>query len=57
VRDGVRLARGDEWVHVRKSGTEPIVRVIAEAPDPRRAEALRDLALAYFKVPKGSHGP
>jgi phosphomannomutase len=35
--DGLRLDWADRWVHVRPSNTEPIVRVIAEAP--RRAEA------------------
>ena len=30
-RDGLRISRDGEWIHVRKSGTEPIVRVIAEA--------------------------
>ena len=39
-RDGLRLRRGDEWVHLRKSGTEPIIRVIAESPEGDRAEAL-----------------
>jgi phosphomannomutase len=31
-QDGLRLSWPDRWVHVRPSGTEPIVRVIAEAP-------------------------
>jgi phosphomannomutase len=35
--DGLRLDWADRWVHVRPSNTEPIVRVIAEAP--RRADA------------------
>jgi phosphomannomutase len=35
--DGLRLDWSDRWVHVRPSNTEPIVRVIAEAP--RRADA------------------
>src|SRR5262249_29379322 len=30
--DGLRLDWKDRWVHVRPSNTEPIVRVIAEAP-------------------------
>ncbi len=40
--DGVRFAWPDSqrWLHVRKSGTEPVVRLIAEAPDPASAEAL-----------------
>jgi phosphomannomutase len=29
--DGLKLDFGDHWVHLRKSNTEPIVRVIAEA--------------------------
>jgi phosphomannomutase len=28
------------WLHVRPSGTEPIVRLIAEAPTAAAAEAL-----------------
>jgi phosphomannomutase len=39
-RDGLRLAWPDRWLHVRPSGTEPIVRLIAEAPTPADAEAL-----------------
>lgn len=38
TQDGLRLSWPDRWVHVRPSGTEPIVRVIAEAPT--NAEAL-----------------
>ena len=30
----------DRWVHVRPSGTEPIVRVIAEAPTDAAAREL-----------------
>jgi phosphomannomutase len=40
VQDGLRLAWPDRWVHVRPSGTEPIVRVIAEAPDEAQAREL-----------------
>lgn len=40
--DGLRLAWPKErsWLHVRPSGTEPVVRLIAEAPDARAAQAL-----------------
>jgi len=38
--DGLRLAWPDAWVHVRPSNTEPIVRVIGEAADERRADGL-----------------
>jgi phosphomannomutase len=40
TQDGLRLAWPDRWVHVRPSGTEPIVRVIAEAPTERDARTL-----------------
>jgi phosphomannomutase len=40
TQDGLRLAWSDRWVHVRPSGTEPIVRVIAEAPSVEEANAL-----------------
>jgi phosphomannomutase len=39
-RDGLRLAWPGRWLHVRPSGTEPIVRLIAEAPTETEAEAL-----------------
>lgn len=42
LADGLRLAwpgRG-AWLHVRPSGTEPVVRLIAEASDPSGARAL-----------------
>jgi phosphomannomutase len=39
-RDGLRLAWADRWLHIRPSGTEPIVRLIAEAPTLPEAEAL-----------------
>jgi phosphomannomutase len=40
TQDGLRLAWPDRWVHVRPSGTEPIVRVIAEAPSEAEARTL-----------------
>jgi phosphomannomutase len=40
TQDGLRLSWPDRWVHVRPSGTEPIVRVIAEAPSADEAEKL-----------------
>jgi phosphomannomutase len=40
TQDGLRLSWPDRWVHVRPSGTEPIVRVIAEAPTAVLADEL-----------------
>jgi phosphomannomutase len=47
--DGVRLAWDDAWLHVRASGTEPLLRIIAEARTPERAEALVDEATAFAR--------
>lgn len=41
-RDGLRLAWPGRWVHLRPSGTEPVIRVIAEAPTEADALALLD---------------
>jgi phosphomannomutase len=40
TQDGLLLAWNDRWLHVRPSGTEPIVRVIAEAPTEGDARSL-----------------
>lgn len=47
-RDGLRLAWPDRWVHVRPSGTEPIVRFIAEAPTQAEAEGLVAVCREFF---------
>ena len=47
TQDGLRLSWEDSWVHIRPSGTEPIVRVIAEAPSEGAARAL----VARSRVP------
>ncbi|HJZ95892.1 MAG TPA: hypothetical protein VKE70_05265, partial [Candidatus Solibacter sp.] len=48
--DGLRLDWADRWVHVRSSNTEPIIRVIAEAPTAlHAAELTRDVA-GFLKI-------
>lgn len=42
-RDGLRLAWANRWVHLRPSGTEPVVRFIAEAPTQAEAQELIDV--------------
>ena len=39
-QDGLRLGWRDRWLHVRPSNTEPIIRLIAEAPTRAAADAL-----------------
>jgi phosphoglucosamine mutase len=38
--DGVRVASKQEWILVRPSGTEPVLRVTVEAKSKRKAESL-----------------
>lgn len=38
--DGLRIEFGNTWVHLRRSNTEPIIRVYAEAPSMAQADAL-----------------
>jgi phosphomannomutase len=38
--DGLKIVFSDSWVHVRPSGTEPILRIFAEAPEKSAALAL-----------------
>ena len=42
TQDGLRLAWRDRWLHVRPSNTEPIIRLIAEAPSGTGAQELVD---------------
>ncbi len=42
VIDGVRIDFAQEWVHLRKSNTEPIIRVYSESTTPEKARALAD---------------
>lgn len=44
TQDGMRLGWPGRWVHIRPSGTEPIVRVIAEAGTAEAARALVERA-------------
>ena len=51
LTDGVRIDFEEkrEWVHLRKSNTEPIIRIIAEAPDEKRAKALAEQLIKEIK--------
>lgn len=44
TQDGIRLSWKDRWILLRGSNTEPIVRLIAEAPTQRDAQDLIDRA-------------
>ncbi len=38
--DGIKFTWDDRWVHLRKSNTEPIMRIYAEAPNHKQASEL-----------------
>ncbi len=38
--DGLKIEFPDEWVHLRRSNTEPIIRIYAESLSPDKAEEL-----------------
>ena len=38
--DGVKIDFADSWVHLRKSNTEPIIRIYTEAPTQQQADEL-----------------
>jgi len=40
--DGLKIVWGNKWVHIRKSNTEPIIRIISEAKDYKTAKDLID---------------
>lgn len=48
--DGVKIDFADSWVHIRRSNTEPIIRVYTEAPTQKEAD---DLALSFVEKIKG----
>ncbi len=45
LTDGVRVDWQDSWVHVRASTTEPLIRVIAESNDRKKAREKADRAI------------
>ncbi|PSQ15673.1 phosphoglucosamine mutase [Halobacteriales archaeon QS_8_69_26] len=47
--DGVRVAVDDGWFLIRASGTQPLVRVTAEARDAEGADDLFDRAMAFVQ--------
>ena len=46
--DGCKIYLGDDWIIVRFSGTEPRVRVFAEAPTMERAREMVGVMANYL---------
>jgi phosphomannomutase len=47
--DGVKIDFPDKWVHLRKSNTEPIIRIYTEAPTQKEAEELALSVMNYIQ--------
>jgi phosphomannomutase len=47
--DGVKIEFGNEWVHLRKSNTEPIIRIYAESVSAAKAEELAEKIIKDIK--------
>lgn len=47
--DGVKIDFENEWVHMRKSNTEPIIRIYTEAPSQKQADDLADRFIAELE--------
>ncbi|SHJ18717.1 phosphoglucosamine mutase [Flavobacterium terrae] len=51
--DGVKIDFPTEWVHLRKSNTEPIIRIYTEAPTQKQADVLAERFVNELKVIAG----
>lgn len=51
--DGVKIDLANEWVHLRKSNTEPIIRIYTEAQTQEKADALAIRVIDEIKVVAG----
>jgi phosphomannomutase len=47
--DGVKIDFPTEWVHLRKSNTEPIIRIYTEAPTQSEADVLAERFVKELK--------
>lgn len=47
--DGVKIDLSESWVHLRKSNTEPIIRIYTEAKSQEAADALADRFIAEIR--------
>jgi phosphomannomutase len=47
--DGVKIDFADRWVHLRKSNTEPIIRIYAEAPSTKEADNLAKTVITEIR--------
>ena len=51
--DGVKIDFAENWVHLRKSNTEPIIRIYTEAATQQLADDLADKIIQEIKIIAG----
>ncbi|WP_373071432.1 phosphoglucosamine mutase [Zeaxanthinibacter enoshimensis] len=51
--DGVKIDLAESWVHLRKSNTEPIIRIYTEAKSQQEADALGDRIMEEIRETAG----
>ena len=47
--DGLKISFQNSWVHLRKSNTEPIIRIYSEAETKKNADALANKLIEKIK--------
>lgn len=57
LTDGVKVICEDGWLHIRPSGTEPVVRIIAEAEGEERARELVEEGRKAVEMAMSRIGP
>ncbi len=48
--DGIKIINKEYWIHIRKSGTEPVVRIISESNDQENSDELCNQIEKYFLI-------
>lgn len=53
--DGLKILWENTWVHIRRSATEPLMRVISEAPQKEEAERINDEVRMFIRKHSEQH--
>ena len=48
-RDGMRIEYPDGWLQIRKSNTEPIIRIYAESINQEKADTMAERVISIIK--------
>jgi phosphomannomutase len=49
TQDGLKISFEKDWVHLRRSNTEPIIRIYAESQSEEQANELADKLISDLK--------